>query len=298
MADEISDLRLFARIVDAGSLSEAARRLDSSLPTVSRRLTGMEARLGVRLIDRSSRKFLLTDEGHRLRERTVAILAAVDEAEAEAAHAVDAAQGRLHVSAPQEIGRCRIAALIADFAEAHPRIEIDYMVTDQRFGVRAEDLDIAIQTKRPTDGDVIHRKLLSSRRVVCGSPDYLRRRGTPAVLSDLQEHHCIRMARDREIYNRWRFREDGEERFVAVGGNLISNSGDVIHGWVSEGRGLAMKALWDIAEDLATGRLVEVLGSFACDDVILYATFATRTHLPPRVRLFVDFLVAELARLA
>ncbi len=296
MPDEISDIRLFARIVDAGSLSAAGRRLDTSLPTISRRLAGLEARLGVRLVDRSSRKFLLTEEGHRFLERATAIIAAIDEAEAEAARAVDIARGRLRVSSPPEIGRRRLAGLIAAFAEEHPHVEIEYLVTEKRLGVRAEDLDVAIQTKRPTDGDVISRKLLSSRRVACGSPEYLRSRGTPAAPSDLAAHNCIRMERGREVYSRWRFVKDGEEQFVEVAGTLVSNSGDVIHGWAREGRGLAMKALWDVEEDLAAGRLVEVLGAFAHDDINLYATYTTRTHLPPRVRLFLDFLADELSR--
>ncbi|WP_375382415.1 LysR family transcriptional regulator [uncultured Sphingomonas sp.] len=295
MADEISDLRLFTRLVDAGSLTEAARRLNTSLPTISRRLAGLEARLGVRLVDRSSRKFLLTEEGYRFRDRATAIIAAINEAEAEAARAVDTAQGRLRVSAPPEIGRRRLAGLIASFAEVHPEIEIEYLVTEKRLGVRNEDLDVAIQTKRPTDGDVISRKLLSSRRVVCGSPDYLRSRGTPAAPSDLAAHNCIRMERGREVYSRWRFVKDGEEHFLDVAGTLVSNSGDVIHGWAREGRGLAMKALWDVEEDLAAGQLVEVLEAFAHDDINLYATYATRTHLPPRVRLFLDFLARGLS---
>jgi DNA-binding transcriptional LysR family regulator len=178
---------------------------------------------------------------------------------------------------------------------AHPKIEIQYVVTDRRPGVRAEDFDVVIQTKRPTDGDVIHRKLLSSRRVVCATPQYIERHGAPASPSELRNHNCIRMIRGHEIYSKWRFCENETESDVEVSGSLVASSTDVIHGWLRGGYGIAMKALWDVEQELDDGRLVEVLRPFACDDIHLYATFATRSHLPPRIRLLLDFVAAGLS---
>jgi DNA-binding transcriptional LysR family regulator len=295
MADQISDLRLFTRIVAAGSLSETARRLNSSLPAISRNLAAFEARLGVRLIDRSSRRFALTDEGSLLYERAVSILSDLDQAEAEASAKAKAPKGRLRVGAPLEIGRCQIAPLVAQFVEQHPEIDIELILTDSKFDVVADELDIGLQVDPPNDGNIISRTLLSNRRVVCASPAYLSRNPAPQTPADLLAHNCIRLVRGRQIMDRWLFKEGDGQREVQIRGNLSTNNAEVMHGWALSGRGIALKAYWDLKDDLASGRLVELLAPYACHDICLYATFPpTRNHLPFRVRVFVDFIVTAL----
>ncbi len=294
MADELSDLRLFTRIVAAGSLSEAARRANASLAAVSRGLSGLEDRLGVRLIDRGSRKFTLTEEGLLLHERAVPIVEALDAATAELAARSGPPQGLLRVSAPHEIGRRQISDLCRAFGERHPKVRIELSLTDARPDILETALDVAIQTKRPTEGDVVYRKLLSSRRVICAAPAYLAARGRPERPEDLPAHNCLCMMRGTHVYDQWTVRGAQGSVKIAVSGSLTSSSTDVIHAWALDGAGVTIKALWDIEDDLRAGRLVELLADYACDDIHLYATHFTRRYVPARIRAFIDFLVEHL----
>jgi DNA-binding transcriptional LysR family regulator len=294
MQDEVSDLRLLVHLAAAGSLSEAARRWNTSTPLMSRRLSAMEARLGVRLISRTSRRFTLTDEGALLHERALKILVDIAEAEAEASSNVGSPKGGLRVGAPSQIGRQRIASLITYFADKYPDINIHLVISDSGQEVLEDELDIAIRIGMPNEQNVIARKLLGGRRVICATPDYLKRHGAPEVPEDLLAHNCIRLVRGRRMFDRWIFEEDGQRRELQVNGTLSTTSGEVMYGWVLDSRGIALKANWDIKEDLREGRLVECLAPYACDEIALYAVFATRLHMPPRMRVFIDFIAAAL----
>jgi DNA-binding transcriptional LysR family regulator len=289
--DEISDIRLFARIVSAGSLSETARRLNSSLPAVSRRLAAMERRLGARLIDRGSRHFVLTEEGSLLYERAAAILADLDQIEAEVGASSATPQGHLRVGAPLEIGRRRLAPLIAEFSRRYPHVTIELVLTDSFLDVVGDDLDVGLHVDVPLDGNVIARKLISSRRVTCASPAYLAKHGVPARPEDLLAHACIRLVRGRHVFDTWTFVDDKQLLDVQVRGALSTSNAEVLHGWILDGYGMGLKALWDIEDDLKAGRLVEVLAPFAHDTINLYLIYPTRNHLPGRVRVFIDFIV-------
>ncbi len=290
MADEVNDMRVFAQLVEAGSLSAAARARDSSPAALSRRLAALEQRLGVRLIMRTSRRFELTVEGAQFYERVLAILRAVDEAEAEASAQSQTPRGLLCVGAPSEIGRKQIAPLIAAFSDHYPEVEVRLVLSDVGLDVIDDNLDVALRIDLPPDTGVIAKKLLSSRRVVVASPDYLARYGAPLVPADLRGHDCIRLVRGQRIFDRWRLLRDGHPSEIQVGGTLSTGSGEIVHDWVLQGRGLALKALWDIDDDLRRGSLVECLADYHCDRIDLYAVFASRRHLSPRVRVFLDFV--------
>lgn len=297
MSDELSDLRLFTKMVSAGSLSETARRLNSSLTAVSRRLSQMEGRLGVRLIDRGSRRFSLTEEGELLFARGMSIIAEIDEMEAEVSAKVRTPKGRLRVSAPSEIGRRRIAPLVSEFTELYPATSIELILTDAKPDVLGDELDLGLQTGLPSDGNLIVRKLLAGSRVVCASPRYLSEHAAPEVPQDLTQHNCIRMIRWGQVFDRWRFIVDGVQEEVAVSGALTANGADVVHGWILAGRGIGIKARWDIQTDLEDGRLVEVLAPYSHDQINLYAVYASRSHLPQRMRMFIDFISSRLQNL-
>jgi len=294
MADEISDLRLFARMVAAGSLSATARRLNSSLPAMSRRLAAMESRLGARLIDRSTRRFALTEEGALLYERSLGILSDIDQVEAEVSARTRSPRGHLRVGAPLEIGRRRIAGLIGAFCRQYPGVTVELVLGDAPADVVANDLDIALHSDLPTDGEVVTRLLLASRRVVCASPAYLESRRGPERPADLAEHDCICLVRGHQVYNRWSFVENGQSGEVRVRGALSSSSAEVVHDWTLAGLGVGLKALWDIEDDLAEGRLIELLAPFAGNPINLYVIYPTRSHMPQRVRVFIDFVVEAL----
>jgi DNA-binding transcriptional LysR family regulator len=295
VSDEISDLRLFTRIVAAGSLSETARRIHSSLPAVSRRLAAMEERLGVRLIDRGSRRFTLTEEGAVLHERALTILRDLDAAEAEATAQAKHPRGRLRVGVPVEIGRRRIAPLVAEFTARYPGISIELVLGDSRVDILEEEIDIGIHVDPPQDSNLISRILLYGSRVIVASPEYLARHPAPARPIDLLDHDCARLVRGRRVFDNWMFKEDGRVREVQVQGTLLTNNSEVMHEWALAGRAVTIKALWDVEDDIRAGRLVQLLKPFQCDVLNLYATYATRTHLPPRMRLFIDFVVQELS---
>jgi DNA-binding transcriptional LysR family regulator len=295
LADEISDLRLLTRIVVAGSLSEAARRTHSSLPAVSRRLAAMEERLGVRLIDRGPRRFTLTEEGSLLYERALTILRDLDAAEAEATAQAKHPRGRMRVGVPLEIGRRRIAPLVAQFTARYPGISIELVLSDSRVDILEEEIDIGLHVDAPQDGNLVSRALLYSSRVIIASPAYLARHPAPAKPIDLLEHDCALLVRGRRVFDHWMFKEDGRVREIQVQGTLLTNNSEVMHEWALAGRAVTIKALWDVEDDIRAGRLVQLLKPFQCDEMNLYATYATRTHLPPRMRLFIDFVVQELS---
>ena len=292
MADRIGDIELFRAIVQAGGISAGAAAMGSSPPAVSRRLSALEGRLGVRLAERTARRFRLTDEGALYDEQCRSILAALRDAEAEVSSRGATARGLLKVGAPMELGRRRIAPLLAEFAGRHPALAVHLVLSDAGLEVGQDGLDVALRIDRPDDPAVITRKIASTRRVICAAPSYLAARGVPERPADLASHECLRLARRHRLHDRWRFRAEAGIEEVKVGGHLSSGSGDALHGWALEGRGLSAEALWDVAEDLEAGRLVECLADHRCDDIELFATFLPGQPLPPRIRLFVDFMVA------
>jgi len=294
VTDDLNDLRLFVRIVAAGSLSEAARRIQSSLPAVSRRLAALEERLGVRLIERGPRRFTLTEEGSFLLERAEAILRDLDAAEAEVMARAGHPQGHMRIGAPLEIGRNRIAPMVAEFTASYPDISIELVLNDAYVDILEEEIDIGIFLDEPSDGSLITRTLLRSRRVTVASPQYLATHPPIARPDDLLDHDCARLVRGRRISDRWVYKERGQVREIRVTGKLLSNSAEVVHQWAVAGEAVAYKALWDVENDIRAGRLVRLLQDFECDEINLYAVYASRSHLPLRMRLFLDFVAERL----
>ncbi len=294
MGDEVGDLRFFVRLVAAGGLSAAARDLGSSPAAMSRRLAALEARLGVRLVQRTTRSFDLTAEGSLFHERCLRIVDEIDEAEAEAAAGGVTPRGLLRIGVPLEIGRRRIAPLVADFVALHPKVEAHLMLSDAVLDVVSDALDVVLYIGTPTEQGVITSKILSSDLVVCASPAYLARHGTPAVPRDILDHDCIRLVRGRRVLDTWTFVVDGVSQELRIAGSLSSTSAEVVHDWALAGRGVALKAQWDVAEDLEAGRLVRILAPYRRAEITLSAVYLARQHLAPRIRLFLDFIRTHL----
>lgn len=294
MADEINELRLLTQLVLAGSLTEASKRLNSSLPAVSRRLSAMEARLGVRLIERHARRFQLTEEGALLHERAVQILMDVDEAEAEASAAGKSPQGQLRFLCPVHIGRTRIANLVARFSQLYPGVRVELALTDAPVDVVTSDIDLALYVGQPENPLTVARRIFAGRRAVCASPAYVQKHGMPQTPEELAQHECLRLVRGSKLSSRWRFQRDGVVFEVPVGGRLSTTSSEVLHQWTLDGYGIGIKTLWDIEEDLASGRVIECLAPYACDDIDLHIVYGRRTHLPLRMRVFIDFMMENI----
>ena len=294
MALEGDDLRFFVWLVEAGSISETARRLHSSPPAVSRRLAALETQLGVRLIERTSRRFVPTEEGSLLHERAMRIVADMDDVVAELGARSGEPSGSLRIGAPMEAGRRRIAPLLGAFRRQHPKVICELVLSDAGHDPMRDDLDFAFRTTPPDDPGVVCLTLLNGRRVACASPSYFASRAVPREPEELSGHDCLRLVRGSRVFDRWRFQRGGIPLQVQVAGALSSTSGEVIHDWALAGQGLAFKAEWDIADDLREGRLVECLSAFAVDELRLYGVFTAHVRQPLRLRALIDYVRGNL----
>ena len=294
VSDEIAELQLFVEIVKAGNLSAAARALNSSPAAMSRGLTALESRLGVRLVTRTSRSFELTEEGQQFYERCARIVADIAEAEAEASSKGGTVKGMLRLGAPMEIGRQLIAPLITEFRRKFPDVQVHLMLSDAGLDVIDDGLDVALRIGLPSDSSLIAKKVLTAKRIVCASPAYFKEHGTPAKPSDLLQHECIRLVRGRRVMDAWVFQEEGKRFEVVVNGTLTTTSGEIVHDWVRAGKGIGLKADWDLQSELREGSIVPCLSDYWCDEINLFALCANRRHLSPRIRAFLKFIVARL----
>jgi DNA-binding transcriptional LysR family regulator len=298
MADEVAELQLFVEIVRAGNLSAAARALNSSPAAMNRGLTALESRLGVRLVTRTSRSFELTEEGQLFYERCTRIVADIADAEAEASSKGSTVRGKLRIGAPMELGRRLIAPLITDFRQKFPDVQVHLMLSDSGLDVIDESLDVALRIGLPADSSVIAKKILSAKRIVCASPAYLKKHGVPAKPSDLLQHDCIRLVRGRRVMDTWIFQDQGRRFEVIVNGTMSTTSGEVMHDWVRAGKGIGLKAAWDLQTELAAGTIVQCLSEFWCDKIDLFAICANRQHLSPRIRAFLNFVAKNVTTFA
>lgn len=294
MIDNLLELTVFARIVAAGSLSAAARDLDLSLAVVSKRLTALETRLGVRLLQRTTRRQSLTDEGQAFHERCVRILAEVQEAEAAVSRTRDVVMGLLRVTAPRGFGRSHISPLLVRFRDKHPELTVQLHLTDAVVNIVDEGFDLAIRFGALADSSLIARRIAPSFRVLCAAPSYLARRGQPVQPADLAKHDCVvfgeHPSRD------WHFQRENQGASVRVNPAYITNDGETAQSLALAGAGIVQKSIWDVGDDLGTGRLVRVLPGYVIPAAPLHAVYANAQHLAPKVRRFVDFCVDELGK--
>lgn len=290
MPDDISELQTFVKIVEAGSLSAAARRLDSSPAAMSRALANLEKRLNVRLIARTSRKFAPTEEGQRFHDRCLSILNDIAAAEAEASASTQSPNGLLTIAAPMGMGQKIIAPLLQEFSSLYPHIELQLMLTDAGIDIARNPHDLVLGTRLPEDGSFIVKKIFSERRIVCATPGYFARNGRPRTPQDLHTHNCLCLIRKDDIFNRWRFIQNNKLVEIKVRGKLAASSSAVIQDWVQEGQGIGLLAMWDIYDALQNGEIEECLTDYWSDTINLYAMYAEQRYLPQRVRVFLDFV--------
>jgi DNA-binding transcriptional LysR family regulator len=279
----------FVEVVARGSLSAAARAEGIAPAMIGRRLDALEARLGVKLLQRTTRKLALTAEGTAFLEDCQRILGELEDAEAAASERSARATGHLLVSAPAGFGRQHVAPLLPSLLAEHRDLTVNLSLNDRLVDVVGEGVDVAIRIASLTDSNLVGVKLADNQRVVVASPAYLRRNGTPATLADLAKHNCLAISSDGSQRG-WTFRDNGKIVTLKVGGNMECNDGAVLHDWALSGKGLAWRSMWEVGAQIESGRLCTVLDEYTAPGSDIYAMFAQRRHLPLRIRAFVDFL--------
>lgn len=287
--DHFRQISTFVEVIARGSLSAAARAEGIAPAMIGRRLDALEARLGVKLLQRTTRKLALTDEGAAFLEDCQRILAELEEAEAAVSERSARATGHLVVSAPAGFGRQHVAPLVPSFLAEHREVSVNLNLSDRVVDVIGEGVDIAIRIASLTDSNLVGVKLADNHRVVVATPGYLKRYGTPQTLDDLSKHNCLAIS-SQGSQRGWTFRDHGKIVTIKVGGNMVCNDGAVLHDWAMAGRGLAWRSMWEVSSEIEAGLLVPVLEQFAAPGNDIYAVFAQRRHLPLRIRVFVDFL--------
>ena len=286
---QFRQISTFVEVVARGSLSAAARAEGIAPAMIGRRLDALEARLGVKLLQRTTRKLALTDEGTAFLEDCQRILAELEEAESAVAERSARATGHLMISAPAGFGRQHVAPLLPSFLAEHQDLTATLNMTDRVTDIVGEGIDVAIRIASLADSSLVSVKLADNERVVVAAPSYLKRHGTPETLADLARHNCLAISSEGSQRG-WTFRENGKNMVLKVGGNMGCNDGQVLHEWALAGKGLAWRSMWEVGSEIEAGKLRTVLADFAAPGNDIHAVFAQRRHLPLRVRAFVDFL--------
>lgn len=289
--DRFDSIALFVDIAERGSLAAVARARNVAPSTVTVALQQLEQRLGARLFARSTRRIALTSEGERYREHCVRILAELEASERAVTHQRDTVTGLLRVTTTNDFGRTRVAPLVHRFLEEHPELRFELILSDGVLDLIEERIDVALRFGPLHDSRLTARRLFTSRRVVCASPDYWRRHAAPNQPTELAGHNCLVLARHGAPQARWPFRDARGKTFhVHVSGDRTANDGGVLRGWALDGAGVIFKSAWDAEDDVREGRLVPVLDTFALPSTELHAVHTGGRRPSQRLAAFLAFL--------
>ncbi len=295
-----ADLGFFSVLASAGSLSAAARELGITTPAVSKHLAQMELRLGVPLVVRTTRRMAMTPEGELYLEHARRILSEIDGMQELLGVSKAVPKGLLRVNATLGFGRSHVAPMISRFVRKYPRMEVQLQLSVNPPALNDDVFDVCIRFGAPPDARVIARHIAPNRRLLCASPTYLKKHGTPKVPNDLIKHNCIGIRQGQEAYGLWRLSsgrgKNASTEAIKTRGSLTTNDGEIAVNWALDGHGILMRAEWDIQRHLASGRLVQVLPQYFTPDADIYAVYPQRHQLAARVRAFVDFVALSLSQ--
>jgi DNA-binding transcriptional LysR family regulator len=300
---QAAELAFFVSLGSCGSLSGAARELGISTAAVSKRLSQMEARLGVPLVNRTTRRMSLTPDGEVLFEHARRILGEIADLDQRLGSAKGKPKGLLRVNATLGFGRLHIAPAISQYVLKYPEVDVQLQLSVNPPPLTEDQFDVCIRFGEPGDTRVIAKKLASNRRLLVASPKYLAARGAPQTPSELVKHNCICIRQGDEAYGTWRLHRDregagGPGEAVKVRGNLTTNDGEIAVNWALDGHGILLRAEWDIERYLDSGRLVRVLPQYRTPDADIYAVYPQHQHQSARIRTLVDFLTQAFERFA
>lgn len=295
LMNPVSDLSFFVVLARQPSLAAAAQVLGVAPPNVSRRLAGLERRLGLRLLNRTTRRLSLTEAGRRYLERGEQIMLDLAGLEQSLATDRDAVRGQLRINASFGFGRRHLAPLISVFSRQYPEVEFVLELSDHPRDLTEHAYDIGIRFGEPPDSRVVARRIAGNRRLLCASPAYLAEAGHPETPQSLSRHRCIVIRENAQVYNHWHLCDGERHELVKVGGPLSANHGEIAVDWALAGHGVVLRSEWDVAGYLRSGELLRVLSPWIGDGADIHAVYPNRHFVPAKVRVFLDFLEAHFA---
>ena len=288
--DVLTGMRTYAAIVTTGSFTAAAERLGISKALTSKYLGQLEEHLGVRLLNRTTRKLNMTEAGQAYYSRCRQLLDELDELEAAIRDQQEAPQGKLVISAPTTFGEARLTRAIAEYLDQHPRVVIELLLADRYVSLVDEGFDLAIRIGNLADSSLIARRLTSTPIILCAAPGYLAQAGTPQHPAELQSHHCI-IDTNFDSPENWPFHVDGKRVSIKINGQFRVNNALAAREMALAGQGIALCPGYVLEKDLKAGRLTALLDHYNPLDYGIYAVYPHNRHLAAKVRSFVDFLI-------
>ena len=288
--ENLTDIAVFVEVVKSSSFTTAARELDLSRSVVSKYITRLEQRLGVRLLNRTTRRLSLTEAGQRFFQQSQSALMQLENAEGEI-HAMQAEpKGLLRISAPSSFGILHLAPLIPQLRKTCPELNLDLSISDKLVDIVDEGLDVAIRIGELPDSTLIARRIAQCRYVVCASPDYFEQHGRPGTPDDLTEHNCL-LFQFWDSPNQWQFL-DKDNRFIniKIRGEIVSNNSLALREIMKSGGGISIAPTFLVGDDLKNGRLAPVLTDYQIKPISIYAVYPHRQYLTAKVRAFLEFL--------
>lgn len=291
--DKFLEMQTFTAVVDAGSFVRAAETLEMSKAAVSRYVAELEARLGVRLLHRTTRKLSLTEEGRAFHARCKALLGELDEAESEISARSAQASGLVKINVPVTFGNLHLAPLWPDFLSQNPRVTLDVTLNDRVVDLMEEGYDMVVRIAALPSSSLISRQLASTRMVLCASPAYLTAHGQPKHPSDLAGHAVLAYSL-LATGDQWVFDGPGGRQTVAVNPVLRTNSGDTCRAAALKHLGIILQPTFMVGEDLRSGALVELMPQYRSSEFGIYAVYPSRRYMSAKVRLLIEFLAKAL----
>ena len=297
--DKLGDMDLFVRVIKQGGLAAAGRVVGLSPARMTARMNALEARYGVRLLNRTTRHVSLTDEGRRFYVDCERILNEVEQAELSLQSGKDTLSGPLRITSTVDLGQQHVAAVLSDFVNAHPEISPYLHLSDGLVNLTEEGFDLGVRYGLLADSSMIARCLISNRRVLCASPDYLSRKGMPQTPEDLLEHDCMAFIRVNDLLTTWYFKaQDGKQQTILINPSRATNDGVLLRQWLLEGVGITLKSELDVLNDLKAKRLVTILDNYNLDfdakgvsgGADLHVIYHSRQYLPKRTQGFIQAL--------
>ena len=292
--DIVAGMRVFTAVVDAGSFAGAADKLDLSRGMATRYVAQLEAHLGVRLLNRTTRKLSLTEAGSDYHQRATQILAMVEEAEMSAAQEALVPRGTLRMTTSVGFGVPHLGGAITEYLRRYPGVEVELTLNERAVDLVEEGFDLSVRIAARIDPGLVARRLTGARTVACASPGYLKKRGMPESPEQLIGHNCMTYVHS-NWQNEWRFRRNRVERRVRISGNLRGNNGNILVNAAIEGLGVILEPDFLVFEALRQKRLVRILSDWETDELSVFAVYPNRKYLPPKVRSFIDFLADRFA---